>query len=256
MEEKKASRSGNKYYEVILDWFRQQILSGQMKEGDPIPSERELASQFGVSRVPVREALRILEYIGIINNGPDGMTIQRVDVQLFTPGANFATEITQETIENLFEVRIFLESAAAYYAALRHTDEDIVQIREAIQAMYDYDWSVFNANRSYQNHTQEIAAPSFEQSEESYSPLMNKYQEAISVTDHYCETNSRFAWVGKIEDEQLLSALERLSELDLKILTLYVYVGYTESEIAGELGGSKVAIHKRIEKITKFLKNF
>ena len=95
MEEKKASRSGNKYYEVILDWFRQQILSGQMKEGDPIPSERELASQFGVSRVPVREALRILEYIGIINNGPDGMTIQRVDVQLFTPGANFATEITQ-----------------------------------------------------------------------------------------------------------------------------------------------------------------
>ena len=104
MEEKKASRSGNKYYEVILDWFRQQILSGQMKEGDPIPSERELASQFGVSRVPVREALRILEYIGIINNGPDGMTIQRVDVQLFTPGANFATEI-------------------------------IVQIREAIQAM-------------------------------------------------------------------------------------------------------------------------
>lgn len=135
MEEKKASRSGNKYYEVILDWFRQQILSGQMKEGDPIPSERELASQFGVSRVPVREALRILEYIGIINNGPDGMTIQRVDVQLFTPGANFATEITQETIENLFEVRIFLESAAAYCAALRHTDEDIVQIREAIQAM-------------------------------------------------------------------------------------------------------------------------
>ena len=36
MEEKKASRSGNKYYEVILDWFRQQILSGQMKEGDSV----------------------------------------------------------------------------------------------------------------------------------------------------------------------------------------------------------------------------
>ena len=112
MEEKKVSKTGNKYYEVILDWFRQQILSGQMKEGDTIPSERELAAQFGVSRVPVREALRILEYIGIISNGADGMIIQRVDVQLFTPGANFATEITQETIENLFEVRIFLESAA------------------------------------------------------------------------------------------------------------------------------------------------
>ena len=142
------------------------------------------------------------------------------------------------------------------WAVTRKQYEDAGMSSEAIQAMYDYDWSVFNANRSYQNHTQEMAAPSFEQSEESYSPLMNKYQEAVSVTDHYCETKSRFTWIGEIENERLLAALESLSELDLKILTLYVYAGYTESEIAGELGGSKVAIHKRIEKITKLLKNF
>ena len=142
------------------------------------------------------------------------------------------------------------------WAVTRKQYEDAGMSREAIQAMYDYDWSVFNANRSYQNHTQEIAAPSFEQSEESYSPLMNKYQEAISVTDHYCETNSRFAWVGKIEDEQLLSALESLSELDLKILTLYVYAGYTESEIASALESKRITIHKRIERMTMFLKNF
>ena len=62
------------------------------------------------------------------------------------------------------------------WAVTRKQYEDAGMSREAIQAMYDYDWSVFNANRSYQNHTQEIAAPSFEQSEESYSPLMDKYQ--------------------------------------------------------------------------------
>ena len=142
------------------------------------------------------------------------------------------------------------------WAVTRKQYEDAGMSSEAIQAMYDYDWSVFNANRSYQNHTQEMAAPSFEQSEESYSPLMNKYQEAISVTDHYCETNSRFAWIGKIEDEQLLSALESLSELDLKILTLYVYAGYTESEIASALESKRITIHKRIERMTMFLKNF
>ena len=127
---------------------------------------------------------------------------------------------------------------------------------EAIQAMYDYDWSVFNANRSYQNHTQEMAAPSFEQSEESYSPLMDKYQKAISVTDHYCETKSCFTWIGEIENERLLAALENLSELDLKILTLYVYAGYTESEIAMTLESKRITIHKRIERMTMFLKNF
>ena len=139
---------------------------------------------------------------------------------------------------------------------IRKQYEDAGMSSEAIHAMYDYDWSVFNANRSYQNHTQEIAAPSFEQSEESYSPLMNKYQEAISVTDHYCETNSRFAWIGKIENERLLSALESLSELDLKILTLYVYAGYTESEIASALESKRITIHKRIERMTMLLKNF
>ena len=142
------------------------------------------------------------------------------------------------------------------WAMTRKQYEDDGMSSEAIQAMYDYDWSVFNANRSYQNHTQEMAAPSFEQSEESYSPLMDKYREAVSVTDHYRETKSRFAWIGEIEDERLLAALENLSELDLEILTLYVYAGYTESEIAMTLESKRITIHKRIERMTMFLKNF
>ena len=142
------------------------------------------------------------------------------------------------------------------WAMTRKQYEDAGMSSEAIQAMYDFDWSVFNANRSYQNHTQEMAAPSFEQSEESYSPLMNKYQEAVSVTDTYHETKSRFAWIGEIENERLLAALESLSELDLKILTLYVYAGYTESEIASALESKRITIHKRIERMTMLLKNF
>ena len=142
------------------------------------------------------------------------------------------------------------------WAMIRKQYEDAGMSNEAIQAMYDYDWSVFNANRSYQNHTQEMAAPSFEQSEESYSPLMNKYQEAVSVTDHYRETKSRFTWIGEIEDERLLSALENLSEDDLKLLTLYAYEGYNESEISKVFNVSQPAIHKRIMKISIFLKKF
>ena len=129
------------------------------------------------------------------------------------------------------------------WAMTRKQYENAGMSSEAIQAMYDYDWSVFNANRSYQNHTQEMAAPSFEQSEESYSPLMNKYQEAVSVTDTYRETKSCITWIGEIENERLLAALENLSELDLKILTLYVYAGYTESEIAMALESKRITIH-------------
>ena len=142
------------------------------------------------------------------------------------------------------------------WAVTRKQYEDAGMSREAIQAMYDYDWSVFNANRSYQNHTQEMAAPSFEQSEESYSPLMDKYREAVSVTDTYHETKSRFAWIGEIEDENLLSALEKLSDDDLKLLTLYVYEGYSTVELSKAYGIAHQNISKRIVKITNFLKNF
>ena len=142
------------------------------------------------------------------------------------------------------------------WAIMRKQYEDAGMSIEVIQAMYEYDWSVFNATRSYQNHTQEIAAPSFEQGEEAYPPLMNKYQEAISVTEHYCETKSRFTWIGEIENEHLLSALERLSDDDLEILTLYIYEGYSTVELSKVYGIAHQNISKRIIKITNFLKKF
>ena len=142
------------------------------------------------------------------------------------------------------------------WAMTRKQYEDAGMSSEAIQAMYDFDWSVFNANRSYQNHTQEMAAPSFEQSEESYSPLMNKYQEAVSVTDTYHETKSRFAWIGEIENEQLLTALETFKTEDLEIITMYAYEGYDITEISKVYGVSRPTISIKIKRITKFLKNF
>ena len=137
------------------------------------------------------------------------------------------------------------------WAIMRKQYEDAGMSIEVIQAMYEYDWSVFNAARSYQNHTQEITAPSFEQGEESYSPLMNKYQEAISVTEHYRETKSRFTWIGEIENERLLSALENLSDADLNLVTMYAYEGYTVTEISKVLGVAQPTISIKIKRITK-----
>ena len=142
------------------------------------------------------------------------------------------------------------------WAIMRKQYEDAGMSIEVIQAMYEYDWSVFNAARSYQNHTQEIAAPSFEQGEEAYSPLMNKYKEAISITEHYRETKSRFTWIGEIEDERLLSALENLSDADLELITLYAYEEYDTVEISKVFGTTKQNISRKIRRITNFIKNF
>ena len=142
------------------------------------------------------------------------------------------------------------------WAIMRKQYEDAGMSIEVIQAMYEYDWSVFNAARSYQNHTQEIAAPSFEQGEEAYSPLMNKYQEAISITEHYRETKSRFTWIGKIEDERLLSALENLSDADLELITLYAYEEYDTVEISKVFGTTKQNIVRKYAELLILSKTF
>ena len=86
------------------------------------------------------------------------------------------------------------------WAVTRKQYEDAGMSSEAIQAMYDYDWSIFNATRAYQNHTQEIAAPSFEQSEESYSPLIRRKYQNFYPYSHPSRTAYRgralYRWNG------------------------------------------------------------
>ena len=81
-------------------------------------------------------------------------------------------------------------------------------------------------------------------------------KKAITVTDAYHETKTRFAWVGEVQNERLHTGLEKLSDEDLKLLTLYAVSGFNEHEIAKVFGLSQPAIHKRIAKITLFLKKF
>ena len=149
-----------------------------------------------------------------------------------------------------------LKKFEAHWEKLRIEYAAAGMTEDAIQKMYDYDRQQFNAERTHLERTQELSTDTFECSEDENSPLMKQYREVTTVTDTYHETKSGFAWIGEIENERLLSALENLSEDDLKLLTLYVYEGYNESEISKAFNVSQPAIHKRIMKIAIFLKNF
>lgn len=149
-----------------------------------------------------------------------------------------------------------LKKFEAHWEKLRIEYADAGMKEDAIQKMYDYDRQQFNSERTFIERTQEFTAPAYESSEEEASPLMLRYQEAITTTDTYHETKSKFAWIGEIENERLLSALENLSEDDLKLLTFYAYEGYTVTEISKVLGVSQPTISIKIKRITNFLKKF
>ena len=59
-------RESDTLYRQIAEIWREKIVTGEYKPGDALPSERDISESLGVSRIPVREAMKSLEYLGIV----------------------------------------------------------------------------------------------------------------------------------------------------------------------------------------------
>lgn len=101
---------------------------------------------------------------------------------------------------------------------------------DAIQAMYDFDLGVLNSECAYITNTMTVSGAADDCAAKETSDF-KQYEKAVTVTDTYHETKSRFTWIGEIENERLLSALENLSDADLELITLYAYEGHDTVEI-------------------------
>ena len=126
---------------------------------------------------------------------------------------------------------------------------------DAIQAMYDFDLGVLNSERSYVANTLAIVGDGDDSTGRKSSDF-KQYEKAIAVTDTYHETRTRFAWVGEIKDKRLQEGLEKLSDEELRLITLYFRDEYSTVELSKVYGIAQQNISKRILKITKFLKKF
>lgn len=124
-------------YERIVSQIEERMVAGELKTGDQLPPENELARQFGVSRTAVREAIKTLREKRLVEIRPgkgtfitDGMpSAIRHSLGLlmkFGPANGSA---------NLVEVREILEPEIAALAATRITDEYVEAMREAIDTM-------------------------------------------------------------------------------------------------------------------------
>lgn len=123
---------------------------------------------------------------------------------------------------------------------------------DAIQKLYEYDLAVFNNDRAH--HRYDVEIPTADDSENQSDYV--EYERATTVTDTYHETKTRFAWVGEIKNVRLQAGLEKLSDEELQLITLYFYEEYSTVELSKVYGIAHQNISKRIIKITNFLKSF
>jgi GntR family transcriptional regulator, transcriptional repressor for pyruvate dehydrogenase complex len=119
----------------VIAQIRRAILSGQYRPGDRLPTEREMAQQFGVSRVTVRDALRALEANGLVRvkvGGQGGPYVSEPDIALLSASIGTHLQFRGTTFEELAEARQALETTAAQLAAQRATEEDLAALEAAI----------------------------------------------------------------------------------------------------------------------------
>jgi GntR family transcriptional regulator, transcriptional repressor for pyruvate dehydrogenase complex len=123
-------------YRKVAAAIGERILSRTLREGERLPSETELARQFGVNRSTVREALRELESRGLVRRRPGSklMAVSRPHHAAVATGVSHALLLHDVTVRNVWEALTVLEPPLAELAATARTAEDLASVSAAAAA--------------------------------------------------------------------------------------------------------------------------
>jgi GntR family transcriptional repressor for pyruvate dehydrogenase complex len=114
-------------YRQIANVIEQRIVARSLRTGDPLPSETDLARQFGVNRSTIREAIRELEVHGLLGRGrgEKRLRVTRPEPRDISSGVSRALALHDVTFMELWEAMMALEPAAAHHAAARRTEAQL-----------------------------------------------------------------------------------------------------------------------------------
>lgn len=127
-------------YEDVIRILMRKIYQGQLSAGDKLPGERDLAKQLEINRATVREALRIMEYMQVIEKrAGDGIYVTASANALPFQAEVFRIlsedELDSESLAAANEAIILIESAIGRLAAVRRTDEELAKLKIMLEDM-------------------------------------------------------------------------------------------------------------------------
>jgi GntR family transcriptional repressor for pyruvate dehydrogenase complex len=110
-------------YRQIANVIEERIVGRSLRAGDPLPSEMDLARQFGVNRSTIREAIRELEIQGLLGRGrgEKRLRVTHPEPRHVSSGVSRALALHDVTFLELWEAMMAIEPAAAQYAAARRS---------------------------------------------------------------------------------------------------------------------------------------
>jgi DNA-binding FadR family transcriptional regulator len=136
---KRIQRS--RLYEEIAEQIKNAIRDGELKPGDRLPSERELSQVFDVGRPAIREALRFLSAMDLIevNMGKKGSVVKETDVTRYMSAVreqlSWLLKTDKKGLHELWEVRKYIELGIAHSAAAHATKKEIGEMERLMKEM-------------------------------------------------------------------------------------------------------------------------
>jgi DNA-binding FadR family transcriptional regulator len=120
-------------YRQIANLIEERIVARSLRTGDALPSETDLARQFGVNRSTVREAIRELETHGLLGRlrGEKRLRVTRPEPRRVSSGVSRALALHDVTFLELWEAMMAIEPVAAQYAAARRTAAQLNSLERA-----------------------------------------------------------------------------------------------------------------------------
>lgn len=125
-----------KVYEQVIEQIKHMIADGTLKKGDKLPSERDLVEQLKVSRTSIREALRALEIIGLVEcrQGEGNFIKESFENSLFEP-LSIMFILEESNPKEILELRKIIEVETAALAAQRINDDELAYIKSLIDEL-------------------------------------------------------------------------------------------------------------------------
>jgi GntR family transcriptional regulator, transcriptional repressor for pyruvate dehydrogenase complex len=125
-------------YERVVEQIEEAVLSGRLQPGSRLPSERDLMTQFGVSRSTVREALRVLQSNGMVQSragDPRGPEVLPPSSSSLQKSMSRLARASSMSLAELLQFRMLLEGSAYQLAARLRTPSQLAEMEAALRSM-------------------------------------------------------------------------------------------------------------------------
>ena len=130
----KQSLRGPALYQAIRDYIKQYILDHDLKPGDALPSEGQLVDDLGVGRSSVREAVKSLQSVGIVDvRQGNGLYVRELNFDPMLEAFIFGMQFDPNTLAELFQIRSWLEIAVIGDAVGHLSDDDLSRLEDVLK---------------------------------------------------------------------------------------------------------------------------